>query len=650
MADISAFSPVDIAGNTTANFGATAVANQQNIAANTQNQQANTQLTQQQAQAAAMQNQIARARQPLILARLYAMTSGQDDVSGVGGSSSPTPSGGGATPPANGGGEGGEPKALTDARNNSDPDPSILDPGAIEKAFRSQYYIPPVPPGALQALNNAYMVDPQDQNGLGPKSVQARIDIWKAQRVAQVQQSSRDDFDALSAVTNAPDGQAMNVLEASHPEVVAALKKQFANDPDADRDEEDQARLFAAHAAGAVHQYTDRKAVKDDAGVYRDEATGIPIPGVEQVGLSKDQYIKLAHEAITPSVDMPDGKGGTIKLTPWQAARAAGAQNMNGPGDWVMVQAQMRKLPGANGGAAQNPNGAHTQEARKVAQSAVDTANANQAAAPDVNPSGTPKSVNGVGTARNAQGNIDPKLTEALHDTDFDYKPTNNGEPYTPQIGHTPPQTVLDDMKKQTDARNDLAKTSGQGVGSAAAALTMYKAAQDVLAKGNYDGGAWNQELAKYSKWLPAGWQNHMTGDYQEVAKYLGNAALQSGKGIFAKMTEKESDTVMHDLNPSPGMDPTALRDMISRGAKTAQYSLDSAQRVPAYLHAQKDANQFGTWNQTHFPMQEETKPDTAKPNAGVAPPPKYNDAQVRMYMQKHGLTDEVATRKALGM
>jgi len=205
-------------------------------------------------------------------------------------------------------------------------------------------------------------------------------------------------------------------------------------------------------------------------------------------------------------------------------------------------------------------------------------------------------------------------------------------------------------MKNQTAARNDLAKTSSQGVGAASAALTMYKAAQDVLAKGNYDGGAWNQELAKYSKWLPAGWQNHMTGDYQEIAKYLGNAALQSGKGIFAKMTEKESDTVMHDLNPSPGMDPNALRDMISRGAKTAQYALDSANRVPAYLHAQKDANQFGTWNQTHFPMQEETKPDTAKPNAGVAPPPKYNDAQVSAYMQKYGLTDLQATRKALGL
>jgi hypothetical protein len=622
------------------NFGPTAVTNQQNVAANTQSTNANTQLTQQQAAAAAMQNQLTKARMPYILAQLHNMTSGQGDQSGVGGTD---------TPPANGG-EGGEPEALTAARDNSGAaDESILDPGAIDKAYRNHYYIPPVPPGSLDALNRAYAIDPQDQNGMGPKSVQTRIDIWKAQRVAQVQQDSRNDFDALSAVTNAPDGQAMNVLETSHPDVVAALKKKFANDPNEDRDEEDQARLWSAHAAGAVHQYTDRPAKADSAGVYRDEATGIPIPGVDQVGLSKDQYIKLAHEAITPSVDMPDGNGGSIKVAPWKAAQLGGAKNINGPGDWIMVQAAQRNLPGADGGAAQNQNGAHTQEARKVAQSALDTAQANHAAAPDTNPSGTPKSVNGTGTARNAQGNVDTDLTTALQDKKYQYTPSNNGVPYKATIGATPPTPVMDDMKNQTAARNDLAKTSNQGVGAAAASLTMYKAAQDVLAKGNYDGGAWNAELAKYSKWLPAGWQNHMAGDYQEVAKYLGNAALQSGKGIFAKMTEKESDTVMHDLNPSPGMDPGALSDMIGRGAKTAQYALDSAKRVPAYLHSGNDANQFNSWNQEHFPMQTETQPTVAKPNAGVTAP-KYNDAQVSAYMQKHGLTDLQATRKALGL
>jgi hypothetical protein len=114
-------------------------------------------------------------------------------------------------------------------------------------------------------------------------------------------------------------------------------------------------------------------------------------------------------------------------------------------------------------------------------------------------------------------------------------------------------------------------------------------------------------------------------------------------------MTEKESEAVMHDLNPSPGMDKDALHEMIARGAKTAQYSLDSAKRVPAYLHMGNDANQFGSWNQERFPMETETKPTPAKPNAGVNPP-KYNDAQVRAYMQKYNLKDETATRKHLGL
>jgi hypothetical protein len=614
------------------NFGPSAVANQQLTGAQTQG-------AQQTAQAAAMQNQLMRARMPLILSRLHDMTQGAGDQSGVGGSDSAAGGGGG-------GGPASPSERLQQAEDNSGAaDSSILDPDKIAAGLRAKYFVPAVPPGAMKAIGDAYAVDPSDQYGMGPKSVMAKIDMWKAQRTQESQLASRDDFDALHAVTDAPDGQAMNVLERSHPETYAAIKQKFKNDPDEERDEEDQARLFAAHTAGAVHQYTGREAKPDSAGTYRDVETGIAIPGVEKVGLSTEQYLKLAHEAIAPT-QMDDGNGGKVTVPAWKAAQIAGAKNINGPGDWIMVNASQRGLPGAS--ATLSANSAPKQEARKVAQTALDKAQAQRAAAPPPVDGTPPSASDGMGVARNAQGNIDPKLTDALNDKDFDYKPSNNGVPYTPQIGHSPPPSVMDDMKKQTDARNDLAKTSGQGVGSAAAALTMYKAAQDTLAKGNYDGGAWNQELAKYSKWLPAGWQNHMAGDYQEVAKYLGNAALQSGKGIFAKMTEKESDTVMHDLNPSPGMDPNALHDMIARGAKTAQYSLESAKRVPSYLAKGKDANQFGTWNQTHFPMETETQPTVANPNAGVNPP-KYNDAQVRAYMQKHGLTDEQATRKALG-
>jgi hypothetical protein len=52
----------------------------------------------------------------------------------------------------------------------------------------------------------------------------------------------------------------------------------------------------------------------------------------------------------------------------------------------------------------------------------------------------------------------------------------------------------------------------------------------------------------------------------------------------------------------------------------TAQFSLDSAKRVPAYLHAGKDANQFPSWNQEHFPMQEATKPNANASTSGSPP------------------------------
>jgi hypothetical protein len=594
-------------------------------------QGAQTQNVNQQAQAQAMENQILRARIPLILSRLHGETEGAGDQSGTGDNSEPVSA----------------PKGVA-AQDKSAvaPDQNFYQPDKIDAALRSKYFVPAVTQQESDALSKAYAADPTGKYGVGPQSVMAQREFRIAQQTQQSQLESRNDFDKLHAVTDAPEGNAMDVLEASHPETVAAIRRQFAKDPNAEMDEDAAARMFASHVAGAVHQYTGRKAVKDEAGTYRDEETGIPIPGVEKVGLSTDQYVRLAHEAITPSVEMDDGNGGKIKVAPWKAAQMGGAKNINGPGDWMMVRASQVGLPGA--ASTLSGNSAQKQEARATAQAALAKVQKQHDAEP-APADGSPKPQNGVGTARNAQGNIDPKLTDALHDDKYDYKPTNNGAPYTPAIGHTPPPPVAEDMKNQTAARNALAKDSNQGINAASAALTMYKAAQDVLAKGNYDGGAWNAELAKYSKWLPAGWQNHMTGDYQEIAKYLGTAALQSGKGIFAKMTQMEAKMLLTELNPSPGMDATAMRDMIAKGAKISQYSLDSAKRVPAYLHAGKDANQFNSWNQEHFPMETETKVTPAKPNAGVTAP-KYSDAQVKAYMQKHNLKDEQATRKALGL
>jgi hypothetical protein len=632
MADISDNGSFlgNLASQNSQNFGPTAITNQANTAANTQVQQ-------QAAQSAQMQNQILKARMPMILAGLHDQSVGAGDQSGVG-------SGGGNVASSIS-------DKLQAAKDNSGAaDPSILNPDKIAVALRDKYAVPPMTPQERQELSLAFQRDPGDQYGIGPKSVMARIQARQSVQSFQSQQDSRDDFDALHAVTDAPDGQAMNTLARSHPETVAAIKQKFKGDPNEDRDEEDQARLFAAHTAGAVHQYTGRKAVKGDDGVYRDEETGITIPGVEKVGLSTEQYLKFAHEALTPSVDVPDGYNGSMKVTPWKAAQIGGAKNMNGPEDWIQMRASQAGLPGA---ASTLPaNSAHKQESAATTQSALTKAQSQRASDGSPADGNAPAAPNGVGTARNSLGQPDQKLTAALQDPKYDYKPTNNGVPYTPGPYKTPPPTVLEDMKNQTAARNSLAKDTNDGVKVASAALTMYQAAQDILAKGRYDGGAWDEKLSKEAgKYLPVGWQDAAkTGDYQELVKMLGTAALQSGKGIFAKMTQMEAKMMTKELSPSPGMQPEALRDMIAKGSSMAQYSLDSAKRVPAYLKAGKDANQFPSWNQEHFPQETETQPTAAKPNAAGTKPPKYSDDQVRAYMQKYGLKDEAATRKALGL
>jgi hypothetical protein len=632
MADISdngSFN-LGLANIASQNYGNTAVTNNANTAANTQVQQ-------QQGQQMAMQNKLMAARMPLILSQLHDESVGAGDSSGVG-------SGGGnvASSPSD--------KLQAAQDNSGSAEPGILNQDAIDQAYRNKYFVPQYTPQEMKALQRAYLVDPQDQNGMGPKRVLSMIEMRKASQTQAAQQDSRDDFDALHAVTDAPDGQALSVLERSHPETAAAIKQKFKNDPNEDRDEEDQARLFAAHAAGAVHQYTGRKAVKGDDGVYRDEETGITIPGVEKVGLSTEQYLKFAHEALTPSVDVPDGSGGSMKVTPWKAAQIGGAKNMNGPEDWIQMRASQRNLPGA--ASTLSPNSAQKQESKATTQSALTKAKAQRAAAGAPADGNAPAAPNGVGTARNSLGQPDQKLTAALQDPKYDYKPTNNGVPYIPGPFKTPPTAVLEDMKNQTAARNSLAKDTNDGVKAASAALTMYQAAQDILAKGRYDGGAWDEKLSREAgKYLPVGFQNAAkTGDYQELVKMLGTAALQSGKGIFAKMTQMEAKMMTKELSPSPGMQPEALRDMIAKGSSMAQYSLDSAKRVPKYLKAGMDANQFPSWNQEHFPQETETQPTPAKPNAAGTEPPKYSDDQVRMYMQKYGLKDEAATRKALGL
>src|ERR1700677_1456226 len=230
IADNGSFN-ASLANIASSNFGPTAVAGQQL-------QQAQTQNVQQQAQAAAMQNKLMAARMPLILSQLNDESLGATDSSGVGGNadSKGNPVGGASgtgSVASGGGGESGNPR--TPGEDGASEDQSAVGPGQnfyqpdkIDAALRAKYFIPTWTPQEMQALRKGYLVDPQDQYGMGPKRVMAMHDMRIQQATQQNQLDSRNDFDKLSAVTDAPDGHAMDVLEASHPETVAAIRRHFA--------------------------------------------------------------------------------------------------------------------------------------------------------------------------------------------------------------------------------------------------------------------------------------------------------------------------------------------------------------------------------------------------------------------------------------
>jgi hypothetical protein len=92
---------------------------------------------------------------------------------------------------------------------------------------------------------------------------------------------------------------------------------------------------------------------------------------------------------------------------------------------------------------------------------------------------------------------------------------------------------------------------------------------------------------------------------YQELAKLLGNVAVQNFKANFgARPAAKEFDIQMEQLNPNAHMTDDAVNDMLAVNARNAQYGVASAQRSVKYLAAGLEPSQFGTWNQKYNPRE----------------------------------------------
>lgn len=407
--------------------------------------------------------------------------------------------------------------------------------------------LPTKPPAALQ--QQAYLLS------LGGKSDAAKglLDMYQTQVAGANQQrqlAANQSYQTAETVASSPPGTAFETLSRVNPQAAAGLKQKYA---DATPDELDQdVRTFAQHIGIATHQYTGRDTDFQN-GVLVDKKDGKPVLGSTQVltGLDaggKASAFASANEQVQIGDQLPQPK--------WQASGFPSAE-------------------------------AYVIAADKNARSSA----SNPPAAPG-NTSATAPSPKPLPTAASVAP-VDPVLKAALNDHEYDLEPL-------------PTPKTQEDLKSNNDlraasnaARTELLSDAKDATNSGAQALQYMKAAQAIMdSKGAPVTGALGGLVAK----LTGPFGSVDATNYQEAAKYLGNAAIQAGKGNFGKgMTQNDVSLQKDELSPSVHMTDAALKDLIGAGIKNTQYTLDSGKRVGQYLASGKDPQRFAEWNDTHF-------------------------------------------------
>jgi len=594
MADVSSLPVTDWAGLMSS-------ANLQNAQTGLTGQ--NAALVNQQAQAAQMQNQLTRARMPLIMQALSDYSDKSSNEGGVNGT--PTAS---ATQKS---------EAAQADESGIPPEKSWYQPAQIDSALRNRFFVPPVTSQEAQHIQRAALIgDP----GLLEASKQQR-ELRVQQQSAASQYESNNLYDAMHSVSDADPGHALAQLAAIAPNAAKRIKAMI---PD-EADEDAAARAYASHVGSAVHQYTGREVVARPDGTYIDKTTGLPVHGVEKSGMTEEQWAGLA-KAGNALVDVPDGQGHMIKVTQWQANKSPSLSA------WVMQQASHAGVPGTHS----TISGAPKAQARAAANKAAAAAEATQKAA---GPAAQP------GITTTANGQVDPMMSKALQDNEYRFQ-----GPKTPAGATRSPdeQKAYDNNVGNAQALKSESDTATMAAGQA---MTFLKAAQDILDSKGAHTGAYSKLIASAGRWVP-GVNVPQTSNYQELAKYLGNAAIQTARATFPKLTQKEVFLQLEHLSPSPNMDEPAVRQMIKTGAGMAQYTLDSAKRVGAYLRMGNDPSRFRVWNQQYWPQEDivnAAAPETKKASASAATK-SYSEAQINKYAKVHFGGDVAKAKSFLGV
>lgn len=472
-------------------------------------------------------------------------------------------------------------------------------------------------PAEIQALQIATL----SGNDAAVKFIQQQHAMKVESANAAIQQRAQQEYNGLYGVVNAPGGRALDALSLVEPRVAAKLQGDGATDS--------EVRQWATQLSPIVHRAARLPVEYGTDGEARDANTKEKIPGFDDyVGLSAQQRADLSKQATEPVDTFVNGVA--AKQPRWKVEGNDSAQ------DWLskhvdLAEAQRHgtgpaalqlrasvsgpaRVPGAlppgtqPNAAWQGPNSQggtipwlRPQQHGQVPAQPVPPQQGPTQPPPQQAPSSQTPPAPG-GPQNSPAANVDPRV---YNDPDFKLK-----APSIP-AGQAMSPEQLDQRKATVQARTDLLKDSGDATSAASQSLQYLKAAKAIMAsKGAPVTGLFGPAAAEISRV----WGGVNATNYQEVAKYLGNAALASAKQNYgARMTQSEVGLQLNELSPSTHMTPIAINNLIDTNIRNAQYSIDSAKRVRAYLNSGNDPQLFAQWNQQYFPR------DQAVNSSGLA-------------------------------
>lgn len=433
----------------------------------------------------------------------------------------------------------------------------------------------PLPTARPDAVNQAVTGMTMGRQGEAAKTYGDQWDQKIAGANQQRQQSANATYLQAAEIASAPPGQAFAKLAKSNPQQAQQLQQKTGAQSPEQLDQ--SAREYASHLGLAAHQYSGRP-IDMTNGVMIDRQTGQPVVGSTQImtGLTPAEKAAKYSEAINP-VTLENGLPGQT----WKKNGFASPEAM------VLAADKAARLSSATSNNAA-PQVGVTAPAPGVAptQSAAPPARAAAPPAPRTTPPAAP--------ATPATNSTDPYLEKALADPEYKLAPLPK------VVDQTTKEKALKTQEINLTQRLKLLQDSEQATSAAATSLQYMHAAKSIMDSKGATVGVYGGLLAKASQVMGGGPQSQ---NYQELAKYLGNAAIQMGKANFPNATQSEVGLQMTELSPNTKMDDATINNLLNTNIRSSQYTLDSANRAKDYVdRGGGDPNNFNKWNQKYYP------------------------------------------------